>query len=146
MNKLLKEYRVELIALVCALLGVFLLVEQLEIRATIIRATRGILTRVGQIADRIIGVLVYEATHITVSDAMGLVLIGVAFVVLVWRMRYRLRRSPNYAGATCPLCGGSLHRTRRTLLDHLIDRFAPVQRYRCENPQCGWAGLRVKPL
>jgi len=146
MKKLWRDYHVELIALAFALLGVFLLVEQFQIRATILQALMWLVGGLEQIANRVIEVLVYEATHITLSDALGLVLIALAFVVLVWRVRYRLRRSPNLTGTVCPVCGGPLHRIRRTPLDYVIDRFVPVRRYRCKDPACGWTGLRVKPL
>lgn len=146
MKKLWNEYRVELIALALALVGVFLLVEQFQIRVTILRVLGWFLGGLGRTTDRLIEALVYEATHITPSDALGLILIVLSLLVLTWRIRYRLRRSPSYAGTTCPACGGSLHRTRRTLMDRVVNQFVPVRRYRCKNPDCRWTGLRVRPL
>jgi small-conductance mechanosensitive channel len=145
MKRLLREYRIELIALGFVLLGWFLLVERIEIRATIFRVARQVVSAIGVIADRVITRLVYEATHITMSDAIGLILIALAFVILVWRVRYRLRRSPSLTEITCPVCGGELRRVRRTLLDRVISQFVPVRRYRCKNLDCRWTGLRVRP-
>lgn len=39
----------------------------------------------------------------------------------------------------CPECGGTLHRSHRTVIDRLISFVRPVRRYRCS--QCGWSGL-----
>ena len=46
----------------------------------------------------------------------------------------------------CPKCknNGSLHRTKRTLLDRLISKVIPVRRYDCY--YCGWQGLLVKRI
>jgi len=44
----------------------------------------------------------------------------------------------------CPDCGENTHRVRRRFVDRVSSLFTPVQRYRCENPLCGWEGnLRV---
>ncbi len=145
MKRILREYRVELIALAFVLLGWFLLVEQIRIRAIIFGTLRRAFGAMARVADHIIEVLVYEATHITLSDAIGLILIGLAFVILVWRVGYRLRRSPDLTALACPVCGGELRRVRRTFLDRVISQFVPVRRYSCKNPDCRWTGLRVRP-
>lgn len=56
----------------------------------------------------------------------------------------------NYTSATrhtCPLCSAPLVRTPRRSIDHLLSRFVPLQRYRCERFVCQWQGnLRVEQL
>ncbi len=49
----------------------------------------------------------------------------------------------NHTGAsrhTCPLCSASLVRMPRRAIDHLLSRFVPLQRYRCERFACQWQG------
>ena len=47
----------------------------------------------------------------------------------------------------CPLCGATLVRTPRRLIDRLLSRFTPMLRYRCERFLCQWQGnLRLGPM
>lgn len=56
----------------------------------------------------------------------------------------------NYTHASrhaCPQCAAMLVRTPRRAIDHLLSRFVPVQRYRCERFLCQWQGnLRVDQM
>ncbi|MBP6852544.1 MAG: hypothetical protein KA164_13135 [Rhodoferax sp.] len=40
----------------------------------------------------------------------------------------------------CPECGGPMSRIPRRMIDRLISIVRPVQRYRCRNFACQWAG------
>ncbi len=47
----------------------------------------------------------------------------------------------------CPLCGATLVRTPRRLIDRLFSRFMPMLRYRCERFLCQWQGnMRLGPM
>lgn len=41
---------------------------------------------------------------------------------------------------TCPVCDDQVYRVPRRLIDRFLSLFAPVQRYRCLSPHCGWEG------
>lgn len=41
---------------------------------------------------------------------------------------------------TCPKCGCPAQRVPRRLIDRLLSRFTPVERYRCLSPACVWEG------
>jgi hypothetical protein len=40
----------------------------------------------------------------------------------------------------CPRCGGSVYRTKRRTVDHLLSLVRPVQRYQCIALECAWVG------
>jgi signal transduction histidine kinase len=140
MKKILKEFRVEIIALLVALLGVFLLVERLEIRASVIRFLQTLFTqlRVGQ--ERILTYI----TSFTVSDFIGWILILLTSAFVVWRARYRFLTSRFWRIEDCPRCGNTLHRIHRTRFDRFLTwiLLPHSRRYRCNNDECHWSGLR----
>ncbi|WP_017716184.1 hypothetical protein [Kamptonema formosum] len=128
----------EFVALFLAGLGIFLLVEPFEIRAT--------LGSLGAEAARAGLESLKNLRQIAASDAIAVLLLAVSAVLLVNRIRYRLQTSEQLVSLKCPACGSKLHRNHRQLFDRLINSFVPVFRYRCANRQCGWQGLRVKRL
>jgi hypothetical protein len=141
-KEFVREYRVELIAGFLALLGIFLLVEQMEIRVTILRLFRLAWRTVGGAMGAAVKAIVYRVSHITTSDLLGLGLVALAVAVVLWRVRVRLMR--RYAEHVCPICGGNLRRLHRRWRDRLLSLLVPVARYRCRDRECGWEGRRVK--
>ena len=141
MRRFVREYQIELVAVLMALLGVFLLVERMQIRVTILRIVLLVWRTLSGTVGTIVRSVVYRITHITISDLMGLVLIALSIVIVLWRARVRLLQ--RLAGSTCPVCGGELRRSRRDWLDRLLSLLAPVAPYRCRNEECRWEGLRV---
>ena len=143
MKKLFKEYTIEIIALVIALGGIFLLVEQFEIRAALrenlAKSSGWLAGLVRSILDGISGFV----SNLTLSDLTGLILILAAAAFLVWRTRYHFLRSERWRAANCPRCGSKLHRIHRTTLDRLLafTLLPKGRRYICANPECGWKGL-----
>jgi hypothetical protein len=143
LRQFLSAYRFEVLWLFVVFLGVFLVLEQMDVRATLLRwlkaaeqpAMRGI-TRIGRAV-----LLFIERT--TVADAIGYVLILGAFAAILLRFRWRLMRAPSLTTTRCPKCNVAIQRTHRRALDHALSWFVPVRRYRCSNHECGWRGLRV---
>jgi len=46
----------------------------------------------------------------------------------------------------CPVCGSSVRRVPRRLLDRVVNLLWEVKRFRCANAMCGWEGnVRMKP-
>jgi hypothetical protein len=142
MKQFLREYRIELVAVLMALLGIFLLVERMQIRVTILRiillAWRTLSGTVGAVVREVI----YRILHITVSDLIGLVLLVLSIVIVLWRVRMRVLQ--RLTGSACPVCGGELRRSRRDWMDRLLSLLLPVAPYRCRNEECRWEGLRVR--
>lgn len=139
----LRKYRFEIIWVAVVALGIFLLFERFNIRASIMRWLRTAAGFVLQGAGRLSDAVVEFLTRTTLSDAVAYVLILGAVVALVLRVRWRLQNSPQYTELKCPLCGSDIHRIHRTTADHLISMIVPVRRYRCGNRDCGWRGRRV---
>jgi hypothetical protein len=141
-REFVREYKVELIAGSLALLGIFLLVERMEIRVTILRLASLAWSTVTGVIDVSVKAIVYRLSHITTSDLLGLGLIALALAVVLWRVRVRLIQ--RYAKHSCPVCGGHLRRRHRRWSDRLVSLLVPVGRYRCRNEECAWEGRRVK--
>ena len=137
-----REYRIEIILALIILVGVFLLVERVNIRAAAGQwvadaqaAVLGGFSAILQIATR-------RATSLTLSDAIGAAMISLAVVIILWRVRWRLTHDERFASETCPKCGGDLYRIHRRRRDRILNKFVPVRRHKCKNPECGWTGLR----
>lgn len=143
LQQFLRRYWFEITWLAVVALGIFLIFERMNIRRSVLgwlsRFAQGVLQGVGQFDDRI----AYWLARTTVSDTIGFVLILGALVAIVLRFRWRLLHNPALSSLTCPECSGALHRVHRTRLDHLINMFVPVRRFRCANRECKWQGLRV---
>jgi hypothetical protein len=142
MKQFLREYRIELAAVFMALLGIFLLVEQMQIRVTILRVIRLAWRALSGALGGIVRAVIYRILHITVSDLIGLVLIVLSIVIVLWRVRVRLIQ--RLTGSVCPVCGGELRRRSRDWPDRLLSLLLPVRPYRCRNKECRWEGLRVR--
>jgi len=136
MGKLLKEYRIEVGAVISILLGVFLLVEQFDIIPTVKESVQAIPKTVHAYMTNYI-------TSFSPSDLLGWILILAALGAIAWQARARYLRSPRYRSKTCPRCGGSLQRIRRRSLDRFLSQnlLPDARRYRCANPDCRWSGL-----
>lgn len=138
-----REYRFELFWLFVVLLGIFLLVERMNIRATLwawMRAAIGMLS-IGllEIAKRASGWI----AGTTLSDFIGVMLVAIATAGIVLRLRWRILNSERLSNLICPVCGGPLHRIHRRPRDRVLSWLIPVRRYHCKNRDCGWSGLRV---
>lgn len=142
-QRLWTSYRVELIGLVVAGLGIFLLFEQLNLRRSFAAWFRTTVTAsLSRFHDLDVEVSSLLA-RLSLSDLIGVVLILVAVVLVLWRLRWRLLNAPTLSSGSCPKCGGPLHRVHRKWYDRFICLYVPVRRYRCHNAECHWKGLRV---
>jgi hypothetical protein len=142
-RRFLRAYRFEIIWLAIVALGAFLVLEQMNIRGTLLgwarMAAAATLHGAGHLQKGIGAFL----ARTTLSDAVGFLLILSAMVAILWRIRWRLTHSPALTTLRCPKCSGGIHRVHRHRLDRLINLYVPVHRYRCTNDTCRWCGLRV---
>ena len=139
----LSEYRVEIIAAVAVALGLFLLLERMNIRSTLFQwadiGIRSAFHVLGHVDDAV----AYSIARLTLSNTLGLALILVAVLAIVLRARWRLVRTASLTTLRCPRCGGSIHRVHRLWGHRVLSWFVPVRRYRCSDRECGWCGIRV---
>jgi hypothetical protein len=138
------EWRVEIFTVLVVALGVFLLVERMQIRETLLRWVQQGFQFLKGLGGGIGRGLVDFLQNTTLSDLTGYVLLLLASVFVFWRVRWRLLTTPRIAGRDCPHCGGVLIRIHRRPIDRLMSLYVPVARYRCRNHECGWQGLRVR--
>ena len=112
--------------------GIFLLFEQLEIKAAIydfvVRTGGGAWTYI-----RITGRAVRDwIREVKTSNLVGISLIVIAFVLMFWKLRLRaLKRHPHIS--LCPECGADLHRIRTTFRQKLQQFFLwiRINHYSC---------------
>lgn len=138
------EWRVELFIVLMMIVGIFLLVERMQIRQTILSWLEWGLVALKDQGTTIQKGLKRFVRRTTLSDLIGYSLLLLALGVMIWRMRRRLMTLPRFTEYQCPRCGGDLHRIHRLRRDHMLDLFVPVRRYRCKNSDCRWQGLRTK--
>jgi hypothetical protein len=141
-----RTYWFEITWLTIVVLGIFLIFERLNIRQTLIGGTRAGLATAFDGIGHLDNLVVDFLTHITLSNAVGYVLILGALVAILLRARWRLMRDPALTTLRCPRCGSDIHRVHRRTLDRLIGLYLPVRRYRCAYSECRWRGLRVGSL
>jgi hypothetical protein len=131
MKKFFSTYRLELFVLLLVFLGIFLLVEPFDIRATLygwLLSFWGFIKAIGEwVANtvaKIIGVF-------TLSDAIGIAFLLLAGIFALWRMRVRLLES------------GHIRRIQRKTLDRVLGVIIgrTLRRYICANHECGWSGV-----
>jgi len=145
-KKFVREYLIELIALLIILLGIFLLFERMDIRETLYQAALGL---TDNLRTGLAGASSLGQTYLSsfgLSDLLGLGLIVLAVLFVFWRIRYRFIRSERWLGTHCPICGDRIHRKHRSSFDRLIGKVMLQEsaRYKCSNEDCYWTGLRQK--
>ena len=124
-------------------LGIFLIFERLNIRRSLSTWLGQFVATAQNSVGNLGGTVAVLLARITLSDAIGFVLILGALVAIALRVRWRLINNPTLALLRCPQCNGNIYRVHRNAVDRLINLYVPVQRYRCANDQCLWHGLRV---
>ncbi len=139
-----QEYRFEISVLVLLALGIFLLVEKMEIKAFLFRQLRrvilGTATTISSLANRMFGLLMEVET----SDIVGIILILIAMGMIFYRLRSRFisRHGPL---RSCLKCGSDMHRIHRRFRHRILGiiLWADVRYYSCK--KCTFKGIQVAP-
>jgi len=144
MRKLLKEYRIEIAVVLLILLGIFLLVERMELQSLIANGLQVLQTSLKKLLLLIKIGLEFYISNLSLSDFVGWVLLVLAIGLAIWMVRFRFKHSPTFQASSCPKCGSALHRVHRKYFDRFLSRtlFPHARRYRCANSECHWTGLR----
>ena len=144
MKKSFKEYKVEILIVLLVLLGIFLLVERIELQSLTANGIEVLQTTLKRLDILLKTGVKFYILSLSPSDFIGWVLLILAIVIVVWLIRHRFTNSTTIQAAACPRCGSPLHRVHRKYFDRLLSQtFLPhARRYRCANSSCRWTGLR----
>lgn len=144
MTRFLREYLPEIFILLIIPVGIFLLVEEINISDlvsnTVVNVQAFLQTSPMEAKNRVVD---FFAT-ISPSNILGWSLIVVANIFLLWRIRDRYLKSEHWRGTTCPVCSGQIKRIHRSTTDRILGKtlLPGARRYQCMNPGCKWNGLR----
>ena len=143
-HSFIKEYDYEILIVVLISLGVFLLVEDLEIKHYMYLGLRWFLFSIGDIIkiirDNVI--FLFQKDIFELSDLVGISLILLALHLAAKRWRDReIERYPDIK--ECPNCGGKLQRIQRTPKQKIISFLYVVQlkNYTCKS--CTFTGIKM---
>ena len=130
----LQEYNFEIIVFSMITLGVFLLVEQMEISQTIFILMKKLIFLFADMI-KIIRDKIYEIFDwIEISDLVGISIIFYVLYLVAERQRERLiKRFSNVRD--CPECQGNLHRVKKSVKHKIMSYiyFVNVKNYRCKD-------------
>lgn len=137
-----QEYNFEITVLFLIALGVFLLVEKMEIKHYIYEFVKGILFTVGDFFKLLRDGTIFIVDKFEVSDLVGISLI--LFALFLIANRWRERMIERYSVLrNCPECGGNLHRIKREFNHKLTSLvfFVEVKHYHCKT--CNYKGFKM---
>jgi hypothetical protein len=143
-KKLFAEYRLELIAGMAALVGVILI----GLRDRVVNLLKQGYDQLVDILDMLNHALRSDLPRylqaLSIFTVIGWLLVLLAVVFVVYRVRYRFTYSDRWRASECPRCGGRLQRIHRNFIDRLLARtlMPEARRYQCEDDNCRWSGLR----
>ena len=137
-----QEYNFEITVVVLIALGVFLLVEELEIKHYLYEFIKIIFFTIGNFIKLIRDGSIFIIDKFEISDLVGISLILLAFFLIAnrWRERMIERYSLlNY----CPNCNGDLQRIKRDFNQKVIGiiYYLTVKNYHCNT--CNYTGFKL---
>tara|TARA_B100001142_G_C14195825_1_gene601791 strand:- start:462 stop:935 length:474 start_codon:yes stop_codon:yes gene_type:complete len=133
-NIFYKEYSFEIKVIILFTLGIFLLVEELEIKQYIFELIRIIFFTIGNGIKWLRDLILFLIKQFEVSDIVGISLI--LYVVYLIANRWRERMIDRYKDlSSCPQCGSlELHRIRKNWNHRVMSilYFVNVKHYECK--------------
>jgi hypothetical protein len=143
MRRGISNYRLEIIVAILALLGVLLVMVGASLQDTVLNRAQDLVSDGANAVQTFGQQLDQFLASRSALDLLGIALIAGAVVFFAWRVRYRIIHSSRWLAKACPRCGAELTRVPRNFFDRIAAIFLPVRRYACNNPTCGWQGLRI---
>ena len=142
-KKFLKEYNFEIIVVFLIGLGVFLLIEDLEIKGYLYKFIKGFFFGIGDIVQFFSHAITFLVRQFETSDLVGISLILTALLLIANRWRKRMIERYLILN-NCPNCDGNLVRTKRNLKHKITSLvyFVDVKNYSCKN--CDYNGIKLK--
>ena len=143
MKKLLREYRVELLFVVLALVGIELVVTRVEIHIILINLFKQWFNATRTTTSWATDAVGAFFSNISLYDLVGFILLITSSYLLLYRLRRRYLKSIRWQGDICPRCKGQIHRIHRTPQDRILAFLVRrrLHRYACTDQACGWSGI-----
>lgn len=140
----LVEYSFEIKVVILFALGIFLLVEELEIKEYILNFTTQIFFSIGSAIEWIRNSLIDLIKNRTIegSDIVGYSLI--LYVIYLIAERWRERMIDRFSElSNCPKCGGGLNRIPKSWQHKMMGfiYWAKVKHYHCK--LCSYKGIKL---
>jgi len=129
-----KEYSFEIKVIILFALGIFLLVEDLEIKHYIYAFIRTIFFTIGNGIKTIKDLMIFLIKQFEVSDIVGISLI--LYVIFLIANRWRERIIDRHTSLTsCMKCGGDIKRVRKNWKHKVMGilYFVSVKHYQCKS-------------
>ena len=137
-----REYNFEFTVVVLIALGIFLIVEDLEIKYYIYQFVKAFFFGIGHIIKLIKNGAIYLVSQFETSDLVGISLILLAIFLIAKRWRDRIIERHSIL-TECPNCNGHLVRTHRELNHKIMSLiyFITVKNYHCK--VCKYKGIKM---
>ena len=138
----LQEYNFEITVVVLLALGIFLLVEDMEIKHYLYIFIKAIFFAIGKVIKWLRDGTIFVVKQFEVSDLVGISLILLAVILIANRWRERMIERFTQLN-NCPECGGHIHRIRRNLKQTVLSvvYFVDVKHYHCKS--CSYKGIKL---
>lgn len=137
-----QEYNFEITVVLLIALGVFLLVEELEIKHYLYEIIKVIFFTIGNFIKLLRDTSIYIIDKFEISDLVGISLILLAIFLIA--NRWRERKIERYSVLkNCPDCNGDLQRIKRDFNQKITGfiYFLTVKNYRCKS--CNYTGFKL---
>jgi len=142
-KSIIKKYSFEFLILFLISMGIFLLVENLEIKSTVLAYIKFILIYVLKFIQNIFSSISLFIDSREGSDIIGMILISTAFILIYFRYRKMAITEWN-CGKECPECESKMLRKRKGTFHKILARilFVKIRHYFCE--KCNTSRLNFR--
>jgi hypothetical protein len=137
-----QEYNFEITVVALIALGVFLLIEDLEIKHYLYEFIKVIFFTIGKFIKLLQNGSIFIIEKFEISDLVGISLILLALFLIANRWRERLIERHSVL-RICPDCNGDLQRIKRDLNQKVtgLIYFLTVKNYHCKS--CNFKGFKM---
>ena len=137
-----QEYNFEITVVVLIALGVFLLIEDLEIKHYLYEFIKVIFFTIGRFIKLLRDGSIFIIDKFEVSDLVGISLILLALFLVANRWRERMIERYSVL-RNCPDCNGNLQRVKRDFNQKMTGflYFLNVKNYHCKS--CNYTGFKL---
>ena len=138
----LNDFNFEIKVILLLALGIFLLIEELEIKNSFFELIKLIIFNISKVIQWILNKSAFFITRFEFSDIVGISILLYVFYLIANRSRERLfNRFPNLNN--CSKCNGKIHRIRKKWNHKVLSYvyFITVKHYQCT--ECNYQEIKL---